>query len=97
MTKQSQDSSKDPINISHIPVAGIGGLGLIAVAGLTVYVLPQLRLVGVPTLLGGVIVGMTLVAVRNPRARSWAIMGALLAAAALVAVIFVIAQQAPRT
>jgi len=87
------DSSKDPINISHIPVAGIGGLGLIAIAGLTVYVLPQLRLVGVPTLLGGVVVGMTLVAVRNPRARSWAIVSALLAAAALVGVIIAIRHQ----
>ncbi len=92
MTEQ-HESSKDPINISHIPVAGVGGLGLIAVAGLTVYVLPPLRLVGVPTLLGGVIVGMTLLAVRNPRLRPWAVMGATLAAAAFVGVLIVIGRQ----
>jgi hypothetical protein len=93
MTRNEQESSKDPINISHIPVAGVGGLRLIAVAGLTVYVLPQLRPVGIPTLLGGVIVGMTLVAVRNPRARPWAIMGATLAAVMLVGLIIVIGRR----
>jgi hypothetical protein len=92
MTTQDQ-SSKDPINISRIPVAGIGGLGLIAIAGLTVYVLPPLRLAGVPTLLGGLVVGLTLVAARNRGARPWAIVAAALAAAALAAVLFVIARQ----
>lgn len=88
-----QKSSKDEINISHIPVAGIGGLGLIAIAGLTVYVLPPLRLAGVPTLLGGLVVGLTLVAARNRQARPWAVIGAAIAAVALLAVIIVIARQ----
>jgi hypothetical protein len=90
MTRE-QKPSKDEINISHIPVAGVGGLGLIAIAGLTVYFLPPLRLAGVPTLLGGLVVGLTLVAARNRGARPWAIVGAALATAALVAVLVVIA------
>ena len=95
MARQSQDSSKDPINISHIPVDGVGGVGLLAAAAIAVYFVPALRAAGIPTLLGGVIVGMILLAVRNPRARPWAIVGATLAAAALVAVIFVIAHHTP--
>ena len=33
-------------------------------AGIAVYFVPQLRAVGVPTVLGGVVIGLTLVAIR---------------------------------
>ena len=75
------------IDISRIPVNGVGGLGLIAIAGITVYFLPPLRAVGVPTVLGGVVVGLTLVAIRNRRVRPLAAVGAVLAAAAFVAAV----------
>lgn len=84
---------KGDINISRIPVDGVGGVGLLAAAAIAVYFVPALRAVGVPTLLGGVILGMILLAVRNPRARPWAIMGATLAAVVLVGVIILIARR----
>ena len=76
--------AKADIDSSKIPVDGIGGLGLLAMAGITVYLVPPLRAVGVPTVLGGVVVGLTLVAIRNRRVRTLAVIGALLAAAACV-------------
>ena len=84
---------KSDINISKIPVDGVGGVGLLAAAAIAVYFVPALRAIGVPTLLGGVILGMILLAVRNPKARPWAIMGAALAAVVLVAMIIGIAHQ----
>ena len=45
------------INISRIPVAGIGGLGLVIMAAVIMWVLPEIRLgVGI-ALVGGLIVG----------------------------------------
>ena len=76
--------AKGDIDSSRIPVDGIGGLGLIAAAGIAVYFVPALRSVGVPTVLGGVILGLTLVAVRNRKARTWAVVGALVATVAFV-------------
>jgi hypothetical protein len=76
--------AKGDIDSSKIPVDGVGGLGLLAMAAITMYVVPPLRAVGVPTVLGGVIVGLTLVAIRNRRVRTWAIVGALLATVAFV-------------
>jgi hypothetical protein len=77
-------TQRGDIDISRIPVAGVGGLGLLAIAGVTVYVLPPLRTVGIPTVLGGVTIGLTLVAIRNRRVRTLAAVGAVLAAAAFV-------------
>ncbi len=76
--------ARGDIDSSRIPVDGIGGLGLIAAAGIAVYFVPALRSVGVPTVLGGVILGLTLVAVRNRKARTWAVVGALVATVAFV-------------
>jgi len=85
--------SKDEINISHIPVDGVGGLGMLATAGFMIWALPPLQLAGVPALLGGTVIGLGLVAARNRRARPWAIMGAVLAALALVLVVLAIARS----
>ena len=82
-------TQRSDIDISRIPASGIGGLGLVAMAGITVYFVPQLRAVGVPTLLGGVAVGLTLVAIRNRGVRTLATIGAVVAAAAFVAAVVV--------
>lgn len=81
--------AKSDIDISRIPASGIGGLGLLAMAGITVYFVPQLRAIGVPTALGGVVIGLTLVAIRNRRVRTLAALGAVVAAAAFVAAVMV--------
>ena len=80
-------TQRNDIDISRIPVSGVGGLGLLAMAGITVYFVPQLRAVGVPTVLGGVVIGLTLVAIRNRRVRMLAAIGAVVAAAAFVAAV----------
>ena len=72
------------IDSSRIPVSGVGGFGLLAAAAITVYFVPPLRAVGIPTVLGGIVVGLTLVAIRNHRVRTMAVIGALVAAAAFV-------------
>jgi Na+/proline symporter len=75
------DQGRDEINISHIPVSGLGGLGLVAVA-VGVYVgMPQLRWVGLASLVGGSAVGLTLIATRHKRARRAAETGGLILAA----------------
>ena len=76
--------AKGDINISRIAVDGVGGLGLLAMAAIVIYLVPPLRAGGVPTVLGGVVGGLTLIAIRNPRMRTVAVVGALLAASALV-------------
>jgi hypothetical protein len=53
------------INISGIPVAGVGGLGLVAVAALVAYFLPALRpAVGLGAA-GGILLGIAIVAFRR--------------------------------
>ena len=77
------DQGRDDINISHIPVAGFGGLGMVAVA-VAVYVgMPQLRWVGLASLVGGAAVGLTLIATRHKRARRAAEVGGLILALAV--------------
>jgi len=45
------------INISGIPVAGVGGLGLVAIAALMTYQMPQAWLFVAAGAMGGVVVG----------------------------------------
>ncbi|HUL73797.1 MAG TPA: hypothetical protein VLT86_11885 [Vicinamibacterales bacterium] len=80
---------KGDIDSSHIPVDGVGGFGLLAVAAFVVYVVPPLRALGIPTVLGGATFGLALVAVRNRKTRGWAIPGAV--AAGVVCVLRVLA------
>ncbi len=41
---EPQFSRTDPINIAHIRVAGIGGLGLVAMAALVAWYVPSIRI-----------------------------------------------------
>ncbi len=81
------EKTSGEINISRIPVNGIGGLGLIAIAGIVAYFLPPIRTAGVPALLGGVVIGVSLVAMRNRQTRPWAITGAVAAAVAFIVLV----------
>ena len=62
MSSQSRDVS---INISGIPVNGIGGLGLVAVATLMTYVLPATWWFVACGAGGGVLMGIAIVAYRR--------------------------------
>ena len=60
MTPRDRDVS---INMSGISVAGVGGLGLVAVAALTTVVLPQAWWLVVFGAVGGALLGVALVVV----------------------------------
>jgi hypothetical protein len=53
------------INMSGIPVAGVGGLGLFAGAALIAFFLPALRPAVVLGAVGGILLGITIVAFRR--------------------------------
>ena len=53
------------INISGIPVAGVGGLGLVAMAVLVSVVMPAARWTMVAGLIGGALLAVVLVIVRR--------------------------------
>jgi len=55
------------INISGIPVAGVGGLGLVAIAALTAYILPQTWLPLAIGVGGGALVGGAVILARRRR------------------------------
>jgi hypothetical protein len=58
MAPRTRDVS---INISGISVSGVGGLGLVAIAALTTYVLPQAWWLVAIGAFGGVLLGIALV------------------------------------
>jgi hypothetical protein len=62
MTPQERDVS---INMSGISVAGVGGLGLVAVAGLMTYVLPQAWWLVAAGAAGGTVLGVAIVVFRR--------------------------------
>jgi sugar phosphate permease len=53
------------INMSGIPVSGVGGLGLVAMAALVAYVLPQAWWLVAFGAAGGVVVGLAIVTFRR--------------------------------
>src|SRR5579862_196261 len=59
------DNDRSNINVSRIPVAGVGGLGLMAVAAIMAYVLPEARAFAITGLVGGLIAGCALIAYRR--------------------------------
>jgi hypothetical protein len=58
------------INISGVPVAGVGGLGLVAIAALMTYQMPEAWLFIAAGATGGVLLGAILVFVGRHRTRS---------------------------
>ena len=77
------------INIARIPVSGIGGLGMVAAAVGVAVTLPALRWLAVASLVGGIATGLTLIGVRNPRARHAAEFGGLTLILAVAAGIWI--------
>jgi len=63
--QMSQDDRRVEINISGIPVAGVGGLGLVAMAVWVSVVMPELRGTLVAGLSGGALLAIVLVLVRR--------------------------------
>lgn len=66
------------INISKIPVSGLGGLGLVIAAVGVAIALPALRWLAVASLVGGVAIGLLLIGTRNRQARRGAELGGLI-------------------
>jgi hypothetical protein len=66
------------INIARIPVAGIGGLGMVAAAAFVAISLPALRWVAIASLVGGIALGLTLIGARNRSARHATEIGGLI-------------------
>ena len=62
MAPEDRDVS---INMSGIPVSGVGGLGLVAVAGLITYVLPAAWWLVAFGAAGGTLLGIAIVAFRR--------------------------------
>jgi hypothetical protein len=63
--QMSQDDRRVEINISGVPVAGVGGLGLVAMAVLVSVVMPAARWAMLAGLAGGVALGVVLVVARR--------------------------------
>jgi hypothetical protein len=63
----SEDDRRPEINMSAIPVAGIGGLGLLAMAVVVAWVIPEGRWLLGLSAIGGAIIGLAIVVIR----RSW--------------------------
>lgn len=55
----------DPINIAHIRVAGIGGLGLVAMAGVVAWYVQAIWLATIAAVAGGVILAGALIVWRR--------------------------------
>ena len=62
MSPEDRDVS---INMSGIPVSGVGGLGLVAVAALITYVLPAALWLEVCGAIGGILLGLAIVTFRR--------------------------------
>jgi hypothetical protein len=78
---------KGDIDSSRIPVEGAAGLGMIVMAAVVVYALAPLRTGTVAALLGGLVIGFSLLAIRHRETRKAAAIGIALAAIALVVVV----------
>jgi hypothetical protein len=59
------NDSGPQIDMSRIPVAGVGGLGLVAMACVVAYRLPEIRAFSVFTFIGGVALAVALIAYRR--------------------------------
>ncbi len=61
----ASDERSVEINMSGIPVAGVGGLGLVAMAAWVAIVMPEIRGTVVAGLSGGVVLAVVLVMARR--------------------------------
>ena len=61
------DEERPEINMSSIKVAGVGGLGMIAVIAVMAYALPEVRWFVLASLAGGALIGLAFVAYRTLR------------------------------
>jgi hypothetical protein len=61
----TSDLGTDPINIAHIRVAGIGGLGLVAMAGVVAWNVQAIGLATLVAIVAGVILAVALIAWRR--------------------------------
>jgi cytochrome bd-type quinol oxidase subunit 2 len=77
------------INISRIPVGGIAGLGLVVMAAGVASGLPQMRWLAIASLVGGAAIGLSLIAVRNRRARRGAALGGVILAASVATALLI--------
>lgn len=59
------DDGRPEINMSRIKVSGIGGLGMVAIAGVMAYALPEARGFVVGSLAGGFVAGVAYIAYRR--------------------------------
>jgi hypothetical protein len=59
------DAEGPEINMSRIKVSGVGGLGMVAIAGVMAYALPEARGFVFASLAGGFIAGVAFVAYRR--------------------------------
>lgn len=57
--------STDPINIAHIRVAGVGGLGLVAMAAIVAWYVPGIRIATLVALGAGATLAIALIAWRR--------------------------------
>jgi hypothetical protein len=79
----SDPKKSSDINISRIPVEGIGGLGLVAGAAVIAIAVPALRWLAIAGLIGGAAIGLFLIGTRNRQARRGAEIGGLVLLLAL--------------
>jgi hypothetical protein len=63
----ASDDQRGQINMSSIPVAGVGGLGLVAVALVMAFVFPEARWLLTVGLIGGAALAIALVLARKHR------------------------------
>lgn len=66
----SEPKKSSDINISKIPVDGIGGLGLVAGAAAIAIAVPALRWLAIAGLVGGAAIGLFLIGSRNEERKS---------------------------
>lgn len=79
----NESNRSGDINVSKIPVEGIGGLGLVAGALFVAIAVPTLRWLSIAALVGGAAIGLFLIGARNRRARRGAEIGGLVLAIAV--------------
>jgi hypothetical protein len=85
----SEPKKSSDINISKIPVDGIGGLGLVAGAAVITIAVPALRWLTIAGLIGGAAIGLFLIGSRNRRARRGAEIGGLILLIVLATAAFI--------